>query len=164
MTLQLPNVFLQLFFKRASADVDKMSLFLPLQLFHCVILAAAAPERSLWRWTPTLMKCSKKVSSCWDNNDPKLCTWATEDVQNHGWIPSILNIGNKKSWGFHQGFYLLHRCLQRQRRCQRTFICLCQPNERSENQQGWDERRVRKVQLKYVCLWKCACLSSHLIH
>lgn len=31
-------------------------------------------------------------------------------------------------------------------------------------EEGGDESNFWKVQLKYVCLWKCACLSSHLIH
>lgn len=44
-----------------------------------------------------------------------------------------------------------------------TLTCFCHPDERAGRRSKGDESLFWKVQLKYVCLWKCACLSSHLI-
>lgn len=65
MTLQLTNVFLELFSERASANVDKRSHFLPLQLFHSVIWGAAAPERSLEMETDFNEMLAKVESFIW---------------------------------------------------------------------------------------------------
>lgn len=136
--------FLQLFSKRASSDVDKMCHFLPLQLFHCVLLGA---ECSLWRWKPNVNESLQKVNSGWDDN---------EEETRKG--------SRGKSGDFCHGFSkILHIDVAAllSAHLDNVYANLMKEVEGSEDE---DESRVRKVQLKYLCLWKRACLSSHLIH